>query len=62
MNENLTYYYLLYTYSVGDTAPGINWFHWLNDTIIVVEFLESMLPAMSLTSSGGSITIQLELV
>ena len=45
------------THSVGGTAPGINRFHWLNDTAIVVEFLKSLLPATSLVSSGGSVII-----
>ena len=45
------------TYSVGGTDPGISWFHWLNDTVIVVELLKSLLPSMSLVSSVASKTL-----
>ena len=45
------------TYSVGGTDPGINQFHFSNDTAIDVEFLKSLLPSMSSISCGGSTTI-----
>ena len=48
------------TYSSGGADPGINWFHFLNDTTKFVSFTKSVLRSLFNISCGSSTKFQNE--